>query len=73
MAGYRFAIKSTEATEDLGGMDLADDAAAVDFGIEVIRDLMQRWANQYTGWTMEIKEGDRAVGSVAFTANALRN
>jgi len=72
MAGYHFAIKGIEGTEVLGGMDLTDDAAAIDFGNEVIRDLMQRWAEQYAGWTMEITEGDRPVDSVPFEANAGR-
>jgi hypothetical protein len=72
MAGYHFVIRNTLRTEDLGGMDLADDAAAVDFGNGVIRDLMHREATQYAGWTMEITEGSRPVGSVPFRANAGR-
>jgi hypothetical protein len=65
-------IKNSGHTEDLGAMELADDAAAVDFGNGVIRDLMRRGAKQYTGWIMEIMEGQRAVGSVPFTANVSR-
>jgi hypothetical protein len=72
MAGYLFVIRNAEHTEELGGMDFADDAAAAAFGNEVIADLMDRTAKQYTGWTMEIMEGERAVVSVPFKANAGR-
>ena len=70
MAGYLFVIRNAEHTEELGGMDFADDAAAASFGNEVIADLMHRTAKQYTGWTMEIMDGERAVVSVPFKANA---
>jgi hypothetical protein len=66
MAGYHFVIRNTKNTEDLGGMEFADDAAAVAFGNGVIQDLMHWAAKPYAGWTMEIREGARAVGSVPF-------
>jgi hypothetical protein len=47
-------------------MEFADDAAAVAFGNGVIQDLMHWAAKPYAGWTMEIREGERAVGSVPF-------
>jgi hypothetical protein len=47
-------------------------ADAVAFGNEVILDLAHRAAKQYTGWTMEITQGERALGSLAFKANAGR-
>jgi hypothetical protein len=72
MACYHFAIKNSEHTEDLGGMEFANDAAAVAFGNEVILDLAHRAAKQYTGWTMEITEGERALGSHPFKANVGR-
>jgi hypothetical protein len=56
MAGYHFVIRNSKNTEDLGGMDFADDAAAVAFGNGVIRDLMHWAAKPYAGWTMEIME-----------------
>ena len=72
MAGYHFEIKNTKGTEDLGGMEFADDAAAVAFGNAVIRDLTHRAAEQYDGWTMEIREGARAVGSVPIGGDCWR-
>ena len=72
MTGYHFVIRNSKNTEDLGGMDFADDAAAVAFGDGVIRDLMHWAAKPYAGWTMEIRKGERAVGSVPFKANAGR-
>jgi hypothetical protein len=73
MAGYHFVIRNTKNTEDLGGMDFTDDAAAVAFGNGVIRDLMHWAAKPYAGWKMEIREGERTVGSVPFKANAGRS
>jgi hypothetical protein len=70
MAGYHFEIRSTKDTEDLGGMDLADDAEAVAFGKRIIRDLMDRAAEQYESWTMEIRESERVVRSLPFKQSA---
>ena len=65
MAGYHFVIRNTKNTEDLGGMEFADDAAAVALATKH-QDLMHWAAKPYAGWTMEIREGERAVGSVPF-------
>jgi Domain of unknown function (DUF6894) len=73
MAGYHFEIRSTKDTEDLGGMDLPDDAEAVAFGKRIIRDLMDRAGEQYESWTMEIREGERAVRSLPFKQSAGRS
>jgi hypothetical protein len=54
-----FEIRNTKGTEELGGMDFADDAAAVAFGNDVIQDLTSRAAKQYDGCLMEISEGER--------------
>jgi hypothetical protein len=66
MACYYFVIRGTKDTEDLGAMDFADDIEAVAFGKQIIRDLMDRAAKQHANWTMEIREGERAVRSVPF-------
>ena len=42
------------------------------FGNEVIADLMHKQPKQSSAWTMEIMEGERAVVSVPFKANAGR-
>jgi hypothetical protein len=70
MAGYHFEIRNTTGTEELGGMDFADDVSAVAFGKGIVQDLIRRGAKQYTGWTIEITEGERAVDSVPFKAKA---
>lgn len=54
-------------------MALADDAEAVAFGTRTIRDLMNGDAKQhYTGWTMDITDGKRAVSSLPFKFSAGR-
>jgi hypothetical protein len=70
MAGYHFVIKKIKRTEELGAMDFADDAAAVAFGHGVVRDLIG--AKQYDDWIMEIRDGERPVGSVPFKPKAGR-
>jgi hypothetical protein len=67
MRYYHFAIHNSGATlESLGSSSLNDDSEALAFGKQVIRDLMGGGARQYSGWTMDITQGERAVGSVAF-------
>jgi hypothetical protein len=75
VAVYHFVTNNAGRTEDLGAMDLVDDAAAIAFGNEVIRDLIHGAAKQYTGRlpashsrgqrrsrSKEIKESPRAGG-----------
>ena len=68
MPAYSFVVRNNGATEieALGGMALADDGKALAFGKQVIRDLMREGAEQYTGWTMEVAQDERAVASVPF-------
>jgi hypothetical protein len=68
MLDYNFAIRNTENTEELGVMEFLDDAAAISFGDGVMQELMLIAATPYVGWTMEITEGERAVGSMPFKA-----
>ena len=56
MAGYHFVIRNSKNTEDLGGMDFADDAAAVAVGAGVIRDQLPRAAQPKARGTKEINE-----------------
>ena len=70
MPSYDFYLNSNSDIDDLGYMELADDAAALAFGEKVIRDSMEGDAEQYTGWTIDITEGERTVGSIAFAADA---
>jgi hypothetical protein len=47
-------------------MELRGDCEALTFGKLVIRELIHKDAGDYTGWTMDITEDERAVGSVPF-------
>jgi hypothetical protein len=69
----RWPATTSKDAEDLGGMDLANDAEAVAFGKRIIRDLMDRAAEQYDSWTMEIREGERAIRSLRFKQSAGRS
>jgi hypothetical protein len=66
MLHYRFAIQRNSKIEDLGGLAIANDAEAIDFGKSVVQDLIQRHSERHAGWTMEITERGRAVFSVDF-------
>jgi hypothetical protein len=66
MLHYRFAIQRNSKIENLGGLAMANDAAAIDFGKLVVQDLIQRHSEQRAGLTMEITERARAVFSVDF-------
>jgi hypothetical protein len=73
MPSYDFFLHSDSEIDDLGYMELADDATALAFGAKVIRDSMEGDADQYAGWTIDIAEGQRTVGSIPFAADACRN
>jgi hypothetical protein len=68
MLYYRFAIQRNSKIENLGGLALANDAEAIEFGKLVVKDLIRRHAEQHAGWTMEITERGRAVFSVDFAS-----
>jgi hypothetical protein len=65
---YRFVVRNNDATEieNLGRMQLVNDGEALAFGKPMIRDLIREGAGQYDGWTVDIIEDDRAVGSIPF-------
>jgi hypothetical protein len=67
MPHYTFSIRDTgTVTEKLGSDVLDNDAEALAFGRRVIRDLMREDEGLYFGWSMDIADGDRAVGSIFF-------
>jgi hypothetical protein len=67
MAYYRFVVHSdSQQAEDLGAMEMADDADAQSFAEGVIRDLMETHAEFYFAWTLDITERYRAVASIPF-------
>jgi len=45
---------------------VTDDDAALALGKQLTRELMQEYAEHYSGSTMDITEGDRTVGSIPF-------
>ena len=74
MTDYRFVVHGErQRAEDLGSMDLLDDAAAQSFGYGVIRDLMQTHTGLYFNWTMDITADNRAVASIPFDAVETRH
>jgi hypothetical protein len=62
---YQFALDDGSGREDLGGMALTDDAEAIAFANQVINDLT-RQADRSARWSMDITEGERIVGTIAF-------
>jgi hypothetical protein len=74
MRQFHFAIHNNGTRlESLGSSSLNDDSEALAFGEQVIRDLMDGGARQYSGWTMDITESGRAVGSILFEADLGRD
>ncbi len=45
-------------------MTLADDGAAVAFGMGVLRDVTHGEADQLLNWPIKVSEGERVVGTV---------
>jgi hypothetical protein len=71
MIGYLFNVHNDTQVEELGSMALDDDAAAIAFGKQVIRDLLDKDEEHCSGWTLEIAEGDRHVASIPFGADRI--
>ena len=65
---YSFSISEADGSEReaLGCIDLLDDDAARGFGDAVIRDMLRDSADQYTGWTLGVTQGERMVCRLAF-------
>ena len=73
MAYYRFVVHGdSNRGEDLGAMELDDDADAKSFANGVIRDLMETCAHFYFDWTMDITEAHRIVASIPFAVGETR-
>jgi hypothetical protein len=64
MRCYHFAIRDNGTdSEELGGMVLADDGEALAFGRQVAQEAC---AEEYTGRTLDVTEGDRSICSIPF-------
>jgi hypothetical protein len=66
MLNYHFTEHNGVAIGKLGDMELSDDHEAFAFGKQVIRELMHTDGARYAGWSMEVTEGERVVGSIPF-------
>jgi hypothetical protein len=74
MGDYHFMTRNSgTAREKLGDVDLANDAAALRFGRQVVRELMQDNLRQPPGWFMVITQDKRAVGKIRLVAEAGRS
>jgi hypothetical protein len=57
--------------EDERGDIFPDDAKALAFGGQVVRELTQGDHGRFTGWTMEVTEGARIVGTIPCALDGL--
>jgi hypothetical protein len=67
MPQYTFSMHNTgTVTEKLGSRVSDDDAAALTFGRDVIRDFLREDGGKYFNWILDISDDDRAVGTIPF-------
>jgi hypothetical protein len=71
MISYQFNLHNDTRVEELGSMTLVDDDAALAFGKQVIRDLLDNDNEHYSGSTLEITEDERRVASIGFGAERI--
>ena len=72
MPAYLYAIRQNgDRPEGLGEIELPDDAEAIAFGKQVIRDMEKQ--DTHAGWAMDIAEGEREVGTVLFGSDVERS
>ena len=63
MPRYHFAVKDAARYDDPDGTELPDDAAARDYAIRVIREVQHGEEHNWTGWTMEVRQGSALSGN----------
>jgi hypothetical protein len=66
MTLYRFAVHNSHWQDDPEGTELPDDGAAREEAMQVIRDLKKNNETGWSGWTIEVKDGDRQVWQIPF-------
>jgi hypothetical protein len=66
MPFYRFTEHNSKRIGNLGGIMLADNAEALDFGRRMMEDLMHRSGERYANSSLDISDGERCVGTLAF-------
>jgi len=71
MPCYSISIRSADGRdhEDTGRVSLHDDDEARTFGTAMIRDVM-RGHGEYSGWTMSVADGERAVCNINFDSHS---
>ncbi|MEI8275155.1 MAG: hypothetical protein WCG00_04080 [Hyphomicrobiales bacterium] len=70
---YRYALQNDEGpNEHLGFIDIRSDHEAIEFGREVVVDLLHEPDPAHDGASLEITEGARAVDSVPLALHARR-
>ena len=71
MSYYGFIARDDAARADeLGGMLLADDDVALDFGAKIVRDLIREAPSKPVDWYLEVVNGNRAVATIPFKVDA---
>jgi hypothetical protein len=68
MAHYTLTVRDNFGIQfdHLSGTDSVGDAAALTFGKGVVQNLVLGSAKRYVGWSMDIAQGNRAVGRIPF-------
>ena len=66
MPRYHFAVKDAARYDDPDGTELPDDAAARDYAIRIIREVQHGEEQNWTGWAMEVRQGQRIVWQIPF-------
>ena len=72
MPRYRFTLCNACEVEDLGGMMLPDDDAALAFAHRVLRDVcvFEGEADQHPSWMVKVQAGERVIARVPIKASA---
>jgi hypothetical protein len=74
VSNYHFCMhKDSASVEGLGAIILANDAEALAFATQVIRDIKTGAHGRYDGWTMDITERSRDAGAFFSIASRSRN
>jgi hypothetical protein len=64
---YRFALHNGHRLDDKEAAEfLADDEAALEEALQIIRDLKKSNASGWKGWRVEVTDGDRQVCQIPF-------
>jgi hypothetical protein len=63
---YHFAVHNSHVHDDPEGTELADDGAAREEALQIIRDLKRNNEGNWIGWTIAVRDGDRQVWRIAF-------